>query len=102
MAVFASPDKFSAAQSFHSELAATLKQVPPYKYPLSDEDRRARNDVLAAITAVFVKAGGAVRVRGDGTMVRAFGIRASSTSSLEGACQNWISQFTLKAMAARN
>lgn len=98
VAAFKSPEQFKKAQAFYEDLTAALKAVPAYSHTLSADQKQDRERALALVEELFSGVDGAVRKRFDGTVVRAFGIRASSTSGFEGACNNWRSQFTLKAM----
>ena len=91
----------AAAQAFHTELATALKAVPANKHDMPYADYETRVQKLRAITALIESKGGTVAERWDGTKVRAFGINAASTSGLETACRNWISQLTVKSMAAQ-
>ena len=92
-----------AARAFYADLAAALDRVPvPVGYTAaewkaSDEPRKAAR---AAIVALIERHGGAVHDDWRGSAVRLFGLRASSTSSLENACRNWMAQVTLKSAAS--
>lgn len=91
---------FKSAQVFHPELARALDRIPSYSYA-HPEVTAARDTAQAAVVALIEAKGGAVIKKFDGTTVRLFGLRASSTTGLEGACRNWIAQLTLKSMAAQ-
>lgn len=92
---------FTAAQAFHTELSAELKKVPTFSYSDPETSNAARAKVYDQIKALIETKGGAVRERWDGASINLYGLRASSTSGFEGACRNWISQLTVKAMAAQ-
>lgn len=89
------------AQAFHTELATALKAIPANKHDMPYAEYETRAQKLRAVTALIESKGGTVAERWDGTKVRAFGIKAASTSGLETACRNWITQLTVKSMAAQ-
>jgi hypothetical protein len=98
------------ARKFYATFSAAVKAVPPYRSPvlaktpeeheaaLAHED--ARNAALYDLKATIEAHGGKVEDRWDGARVRIFGLRATSTTGLEGACRNWMTQFTLKSAMA--
>ncbi|RWR32495.1 hypothetical protein D2T31_00490 [Sinirhodobacter populi] len=90
----------AGARAFYPELAAALKKVPAYSYANKLETEKARNTALHAVKALIEANGGKIRNDWQGAAVRIFGLRATSTSGLEAACWNWMTQVTLKSMGA--
>ena len=89
----------TAAQAFSRELHKAIDRVPPYS--MGDRmQEAARKLEFDKITALIEAKGGTVKAGHDGVSIRLYGIRASSTSGLMQACQNWKAQVTLKSMAA--
>lgn len=91
----------AAAQAFYPKLVEALNKVPPYTHEAHELDKPAREKALADLRLLIGENGGGARERYDGTDIRLFGIRASSTSGLTAACRNWISQLTIKSAMAR-
>lgn len=94
------PADLAAARAFVPALRAALDRVPPYSFERRLEDEEARNVALHNLRLVIDGAGGQHQNRWDGAAVRIHGLRATSTSGLESACRNWLTQVTLKSMAA--
>ncbi len=91
-----------SAQAFYAELAGALKAVPPYIYAGPDSEKQKRQMAIDALRVLIESKGGAVRKDWQGSSVRLFGVRATSTSELPQAVRNWLNQVTLKSMAANN
>ena len=90
------PADLTAARAFVPVLGEALDQVPPYSFERRLEDEAKRNLALDNLRLVIERAGGQHKTRWDGAAVRIHGLRATSTSSLENACLNWMSQVTVK------
>ena len=94
-----SAPKLMEAQAFCRELHRALDRVPPYSMGDKVQDA-ARAAEFYKISDLIEAKGGAVKSDYRGTSIRLFGIRASSTSGMMQACENWKAQVTLKSMAA--
>lgn len=92
---------FKSAQAFYPELARAIEAVPHYVHKPTLEQQEARTLKLRAVIALVEAKGGRIEDKWSGASVRLFGLRATSTSGIIGACNNWITQLTLKSMAAQ-
>jgi hypothetical protein len=93
------PD-LKSALAFQDELRALLAAIPTRgaSRPTDEEDRQRAIALNRTVEAVAAK-GGTLTDRWDGARISLYGLRASSTAGIAGACQNWLRQLTLKAMA---
>jgi hypothetical protein len=80
--------------------ADALRAFIDQPWPPAHIDRAAHDHRLAALQRLILEWGGAFDRNGMGWQVRLNGFKATSTSSLRDACQNWIRQVTLKAASA--
>ena len=90
----------AAARAFLPTLKDALDAVPSYSFERRLEQEEARNLALNNLRLVIDGAGGHSENRWDGARVRIHGLRATSTSGLESACRNWLTQVTLKSAQA--
>jgi hypothetical protein len=105
------PADLTAARAFVPVLGEALDQVPPLQRVRSiyvQENKEegealfaARKMALRELKSLIEKSGGKVRVDWNGAAVSLFGLRATSTSGLENACLNWMSQVAVKTARER-
>jgi hypothetical protein len=90
-----------SALAFQDELRRLLAAIPTRgaSRPTEEEDRQRAIALNRTVAAVAAK-GGTLSDRWDGARINLYGLRASSTTGIVGACQNWLAQLTVKAMAA--
>lgn len=90
----------TAALALADRLDALLKEGVPSRH----EDPGAHEKALAALEALVTSADPKGRLDQDwnGGVMRAFGLRATSTSGITGACQNWIQQVRTKSTPPRH
>jgi hypothetical protein len=88
------------AMALADRLNALLKAGAPSRY----DDPGAYEKTIAALEAAVTSADPKGRLDQDwqGGVLRAFGLRASSTTGIYGACQNWIRQVQAKASSTRH
>ena len=90
----------AAVLDLADRLEATLKAGVPSRY----EDPGAHEKALASLGVMVTRADPKGRLDQDwnGGVMRAFGLRATSTSGIHGACQNWIQQARAKLTPPRH
>jgi len=88
------------ALALAERLDGLLKAGAPSRY----DDPGAYEKAIAALEAAVTGADpkGRLDEGGPGGVLRAFGLRASSTTGIYGACRNWISQAQAKASPTRH
>lgn len=87
-----------AALAAWRKIKAALDSFPETRRSL--EDNEAWVLAEARLKDVILTEGGKVQDRWDGARVRVHGFSASSTMGLRPACQNWLTEVTLKSAAA--
>ena len=95
----ASKPDLAAARAFQDDLRKAMDGIPPMQVSPSLDHIGKRTLAHRALKALIEGQGGVVRETWNSTSVQIFGLRATSTSGLVQACQNWITQLTLKSMA---
>jgi hypothetical protein len=88
----------SEALAASTRLATFLNQpFPPRHIDAFGHDERLR-----LLRALIAELGGVAHEGGLDARLRLHGITSTSTSGIVQACRNWISNVTLKAMAAQH
>lgn len=88
------------ALALADRLDGLLKAGAPSRY----DDPGAYEKAVAALEAAVTSADPKGRLDQDwqGGVLRAFGLRPSSTTGIYGACQNWVRQVRAKATPTRH